>query len=274
MAWVTTVLTTASELLKHFFPMGSSPSKTEYVQDPAVLEQLKAYRQQNEQLSTQITAIRESMKEQNIDSFEALEKVDAKRAQGLVHLAQQAQPIPMQGNNIALFGITSSGKSLLINDLIGADVAAVGEGETTLTITPYKSETGGFTLYDIPGRNDDLSYFSLEYIGFLKGLSQRVILVRSTVKEMTKVLKLLEAMRLPYTIAVNRFETVQKDADAAVVETGEEREAFEAKIQGEVTAEGLTMAGDKVFFVSALHPDKYKEDFHALELRLLGPASA
>ncbi|CAF3797037.1 unnamed protein product, partial [Rotaria magnacalcarata] len=106
----------------------------------------------------------------------------------------------MKGNNIAFFGRTSTGKSTMINRLIGEDVAVTGAGETTLE--PKKYTCTGFALWDMPGRNDDISYFSAKYIGFWKGLSRRTILIINTVKEMSHVCQLLDQLRLDYNIVV------------------------------------------------------------------------
>jgi hypothetical protein len=44
----------------------------------------------------------------------------------------------------------------MINKLIGFDLA-----ETTQEIQLYDGR--GYRLFDIPGRNDDISYFSMEF---------------------------------------------------------------------------------------------------------------
>jgi len=62
------------------------------------------------------------------------------------------------------FGLTSTGKSTMINKLIGFDLA-----ETTQEIETYDGR--GYRLFDIPGRNDDISYFSMKYIAFWKGFT-------------------------------------------------------------------------------------------------------
>jgi len=94
----------------------------------------------------------------------------------------------------------------MINKLIGFDLAETGAGETTKEIQPYDGQ--GYRLFDIPGRNDDISYFSMEYIAFWKGLTGRLVLITATIKEMTKVFRLLDAINLRYDIIVNKFDLV------------------------------------------------------------------
>jgi hypothetical protein len=61
-------------------------------------------------------------------------------------------------------------------------VAKTGAGETTKEITPYEGR--GYRLFDIPNRNDELSYFSMEYVAFWKGLTGRLIVMN--LKRMNK----------------------------------------------------------------------------------------
>jgi GTP-binding protein EngB required for normal cell division len=144
----------------------------------------------------------------------------------------------MDGRNFGFFGLTSTGKSTIINKLIGKDVAAVGAGETTTQIQPYEGQ--GYRLYDIPGRNDDMTYFSMEYISFWKGLTARLVVITATIKEMTKVFRLLDAINLKYDIIVNKFDTVPL----------EERDKFKAKIQDEVMKCDLKGVNN-IWFLSA-----------------------
>jgi small GTP-binding protein len=146
--------------------------------------------------------------------------------------------MPMDGRNFGFFGLTSTGKSTIINKLLGKEVAEVGAGETTTRIQPYEGQ--GYRLFDIPGRNDDMSYFSMEYISFWKGLTARLVVITVTVKEMTKVFRLLDAIDLKYDIIVNKFDTVPL----------EERDKFKAKIQDEVSKSGLKGV-NHIWYVSA-----------------------
>jgi len=218
----------------------------EYVQDPAILKQLKEYQQQNANLLQQFDKLRQDMANQNIESFEDLQRYDQKGADALVKLATETKSLQMQGRNIGFFGLTSTGKSTMINKLINKEVAETGAGETTTKIEPYDGQ--GYRLYDIPGRNDDMTYFSMEYVAFWKGLTARVVLLTTSVKEMTKVFRLLDAINLKYDIVVNKFDLVKS----------EERDAFKAQIKQEITQCGLKGA-NHIWFVSSQNPGQFPD---------------
>jgi GTP-binding protein EngB required for normal cell division len=103
-------------------------------------------------------------------------------------------------------------------------------------------------FFDIPGRNDDMSYFSMEYISFWKGLTARLVVITVTVKEMTKVFRLLNAINLKYDIIVNKFDTVPV----------EERDSFKTKIQDEVMKSGLKGV-NHIWYVSAENPRQFSD---------------
>jgi GTP-binding protein EngB required for normal cell division len=132
----------------------------------------------------------------------------------------------------------------MINKLIGYDLAETGAGETTTEIQPYDGP--GYRLFDIPGRNDDISYFSMEYIAFWKGLTGRLILITATIKEMTKVFRLLDAINLRYDIVVNKFDSVPV----------EERQTFKEKLNQQIRECNL-QGVDHVWYVSALNPQQF-----------------
>ena len=190
--------------------------------------------------------LRAELKDKKIESFEALAKQDEEATKALIVLAQKAQPMTMVGINIGLFGITSTGKSTMLNSLLGQKVAETGVGETTTRITPYPGTQ--FTLWDVPGRNDEINYLSLEYIAFFKGLSRRLILIQATVKENSSMLRLLDAIGLRYNIVFNKFDKVD----------GEDRASIQQQIRSEIQSLGLKGV-DHVFFVSAKHPDMFSD---------------
>lgn len=211
-----------------------------------MLEQLAEFQRQNAQLLAQFQELSKRIHDQDIESFEDLQKFDKKAADALIKLAVQTQALPLDGRNFGFFGLTSTGKSTIINKLIGQNLAEVGAGETTTRIQPYVGQ--GYRLFDIPGRNDEMSYFSMEYISFWKGLTARLVVITVTVKEMTKVLRLLDAIGLSYDIIVNKFDTVPF----------EEREKFKGKIQEEVTQNGLKGV-NRIWFVSAENPKQFPD---------------
>jgi GTP-binding protein EngB required for normal cell division len=134
----------------------------------------------------------------------------------------------------------------MLNTLLGQKLAETGVGETTTKITPYVGES--FTLWDIPGRNDELSYFSMEYISFFKGLSRRIILIQATIKENSSMMKLLDEIGLRYTIVLNKFDKVEQ----------EEQDDVRKQIRSEVEKIGLKGV-ENLFFVSAKHPNMFPD---------------
>ena len=226
--------------------LGHTKVQKEYVQDPALVKQLQEFQVQHAHLLQEFEKLRQRIDDQKIESFEDLQRYDQKGAEALVKLASETPTAKMQGKNIGFFGLTSTGKSTMINKLIGSDLAATGPGVTTTQITPY--DGSGYRLYDIPGRNDDTSYFSMEYVAFWKGLTARVVLLTASVREMTKVFRLLDAISLNYEVVVNKFDTVEL----------EEREAFKAKIKQETVQCGLKGASN-IWFVSSQNPRQFPD---------------
>ena len=178
------------------------------------------------------------IKRKKIDTFEELAKQDQEAKKVLVHLAQETAPAKLPGFNVALFGLTSTGKSTMLNALLGQNLAETGVGETTQKIKAYPGT--GYTLWDVPGRNDEVSYLSMEYVSFFKGLSRRLILISATVKENSSMMKLLDELQLGYDIVFNKFDKVD----------AEEQPLVKQQIKKEIEALGLQKVG-KVYFVSA-----------------------
>ena len=216
------------------------------MQDSALVKQLEESRAQYTRLSEDFRNLHEQMTHHNIHSYEDLQRYNRKTAEALVNLAGETPPATMQGINVGFFGVTSTGKSTMINKLIGSDLAPTGHGETTTKITRYNGS--GYILWDTPGRNDHIPYFSMEYVAFWKGLTARVVLLTTTVKEMTNVFQLLDAISLNYDIVVNKFDIVPR----------EEQESLKAKIEDEIAQCGLKGA-NKVWFVSSRYPHLFPD---------------
>ena len=150
----------------------------------------------------------------------------------------------MDGRNIGLFGLTSTGKSTMLNALLGQKLAETGVGETTTKIKSYPGTN--FNLWDVPGRNDEVSYFSMEYVSFFKGLSRRLVLIHATVKENSSMMKLLDEIGLNYDIVFNKFDRVEP----------EEQEQVQKQIRLEVGQIGLRGVRN-IYFVSAKNPKMF-----------------
>ena len=224
-------------------PMELSAEEQEHA---ALLAEIDQFKQQNAQLLDEYAKLCDEMKRKKIDSFEGLQKQDKELFKMLLLLMEKTEPMPMEGHNVGLFGITSTGKSTLINALLGEQRAETGMGETTTSITPYEAQ--GYVLWDFPGRNDEVSYFSMQYISFLKGLSTRLVVIQATVKENSSLMKLLDANGLKYSIVVNKFDQIDDD----------EREGFQKQIRSEVEKIGLTGV-EQIYFVSAREPDQFPD---------------
>ncbi|CAF4495984.1 unnamed protein product, partial [Rotaria sp. Silwood2] len=209
-------------------------------------EELAHYRQQHAELLARFDSLSKTLQREKIESFDDLEKQDKEAKKVLITLAQQTKPVQMEGINIGLFGLTSTGKSTMLNALLGQKVADTGVGETTTKIKPYNGTK--FILWDVPGRNDEVSYLSMEYISFFKGLSRRLILIQSTVKENSSMMKLLDEIGLHYDIVFNKFDKVEP----------EEQEAVKNQIQSEIKKIGLKGV-DKLYFVSAKNPKMFDD---------------
>ena len=186
------------------------------------------------------------MQRKKIDTFEELAMKDKEAKKMVIELAQQTAPAKLDGFNVALFGLTSTGKSTMLNALLGQNLAEIGVGETTVKIKAYPGNR--FTLWDIPGRNDEVSYLSMEYISFFKGLSRRLILIQATVKENSSMMKLLDELKLDYDIVFNKFDLVRENNQQQVKE----------QINKEIKSLSLQKAR-KVYFVSAENPKMFDD---------------
>ncbi|CAF3700843.1 unnamed protein product [Rotaria sp. Silwood1] len=215
-------------------------------EEAALRAEVAQYRQRHAELLGRYEKLNEEMKRKKIDSFESLAKYDKEAMKVFIELARLTEPIPLDGINIGLFGLTSTGKSTMLNALLGQKVADTGVGETTTKIIPYNGTK--FTLWDIPGRNDEVSYFSMEYISFFKGLSRRLILIQATVKENSSMMKLLDEIGLDYDIVFNKFDKVEP----------EEQEEVKNQIKFEIQNIDLKQV-KHVYFVSAKHPKMFDD---------------
>ncbi|CAF4031870.1 unnamed protein product [Rotaria magnacalcarata] len=112
-------------------------------------KQLKNYQKQHEHECIEMEQLLAELKAKKLESFEDIERQDKRAKDAIIRLAEKAMPIKMERINIALFGLTATGKSTMLNALYGKTVAETGIGETTTQVTSYKTER--FVLWDVPG---------------------------------------------------------------------------------------------------------------------------
>ncbi|CAF4985355.1 unnamed protein product [Rotaria sp. Silwood1] len=223
-----------------------SQEPQETYENAALRAQILNYREQNAELIQRFQHFNEELKRKRIDSFEELIEQDKEMKKIFIELARLTQSMPMEGINIGLFGLTSTGKSTMINTILDQKLAQTGVGETTTKIVSYQSTN--FTLWDVPGRNDEMTYMTMEYISFFKGLSKRLILIEATVKENSSMMKLLDELELHYAIVFNKFDKVDDD----------EQQQIQQQIGHEIKILGLKGV-DQVFFVSSKYSNKFSD---------------
>ncbi|CAF1106024.1 unnamed protein product [Didymodactylos carnosus] len=209
-------------------------------------EDLRIYYDRQSELTMRFIEIMTRIRCRQIKSFTDLAEQDTETKKALIELAQKADPIEMKGRNIGFLGLTSTGKSTLLNSLLGQNVAETGVGETTTKITPYQGTQ--FTLWDAAGRNDETMYMTMEYISFFKGLTRRVILIQSSIKENSSMMKLLDEINLTYDIVVNKYDLVDEN----------EQQGFKSQIQREIETLGLKGVNN-VFYISAKYTGMFPE---------------
>jgi len=154
--------------------------------------------------------------------------------------------VPRRINATLLLGRSGSGKSTLINAILGKQVAATGYCSTTKDYNCYSENQT--VLIDSPGISDETDFLNLKNISFIKGLSQRLIVVNhSPFREMSSVIRILDHISLSYTIVVNK-------CDECPIE---ELELFYTAVLEEHKE---NCAEDSpIFFVSAANTDFHKD---------------
>jgi GTP-binding protein EngB required for normal cell division len=214
---------------------------------PSLQEQVEQAKAEQERLQAAYDKLKEkSDQNEHIDSEIDLDNQKHMSTEILHKLARNVVPIDLSGRHIGFFGVTSTGKSSTVNALLGSKMAGTGIGEATKEINAYDGQN--YRLYDIPGQNDDLSYFNKEYIALMKGLTHRLVLITATVKEVKKLLDLFEVIDLHYDIIINKFDTIDF----------EERAAFREQINEEIKEFQLKNI-DHVWCVSAKHPEQFPD---------------
>ena len=225
------------------------PSRTvvvERVQDPALGAQIELTLAEQQRLAADLLKLQEQLNDKAEDDQEQGAEVGATQLKKIFKLAKKIPPRELNGINIALFGINGVGKSSLVNAFTNSSAAPVGPTHSTTSITGYQGSN--YTIFDLPGLNDDVSYLDKEYIALLKGASHRVVVVTATVKQMKKLINLFEHLELSYDIVVNKFDLIEVDG----------RAEFQAKIHEEVQLPEWKHL-NRLWFISAAQPGHFPD---------------
>ena len=203
-------------------------------------EEMKIFTESNSAVANQLKKIQADLAKENIHSLDDLPKAEDARYRKIMELCAQVgkAPIDQTGHNVSFLGDTSVGKSTLINKLMGENVCAVGHGEVTVAMKPYRKAHTNYVYWDMPGKNDKISYLSATYIGTIKGMSFIGIMVRSTTNEMSKMIELMAYLNIKFNVIVNHIDSVEED----------EVEAFKAQIRKEMDGNSFCQ---NIFFISA-----------------------
>ncbi|CAF3260977.1 unnamed protein product, partial [Rotaria sp. Silwood2] len=201
------------------------------------------YKQENVELMNRFNELHEQIEKQGISSYEDLQRVNQHLDKTLVKLASNTEPFRLGGRAFGIFGLTSAGKSSIINKLLGYDPTKIDNHETTKKIQIYEGQS--YRLFDIPDINDDISYFTMDYIAFLKGLTKRLVLITTTITEMIKCFRFLDAINLRYDIIINKFDLIPISR----------RQEFKKIINQQIRE--LNLQGvDHVWYISVLNPNQ------------------
>ena len=183
-----------------------------------------------------------------ITSLSSLSEHDQKTFDEVIQLCKEQPAYRLLGRNAAVFGVVSTGKSSLINALLGREVAETGIGETTLEFKSYQGI--GLTYWDCPGKHDQLTYLTADYISLIKGLTIRIIVVDITLKHMTGFISMLQRLNLPFIVVLNKWDAIAKASEA-------KRTKFEATIAEEIAQ---YCPGVPIFRVAAEQPGHFQWD--------------
>lgn len=217
----------------------------ERVQDPTIGVAIELTLLEQQKLKEDLAKLQEQLAKLQEDQDEVDEGEDpnlgATSLKKIFKLAKKVPPQDLPGNHIALFGINGVGKSTLVNAFTNSSVAAVGPAHSTDTITAYQGNN--YTIHDLPGLNDNHSYFTNQYISLIKGVRHRVVMITSTVKQVKKLINLFESLNLSFDIVVNKFDLIEF----------EQREQFQSQIKAEVHQTEWKHL-NRLWFISATQP--------------------
>jgi hypothetical protein len=150
------------------------------------LQMVQTYKEKYDKLLSDIDAA------SSPDAAEKLSKRLTDTACETVNVMQLRVPPPIK--NVAVFGITSAGKSTLLNAIFGLK-CEVGDGEVTLIAAPVGVNTDKkFVVSDVYGSNDERLYEALDSLKAIALVTHAIICTHTTFKSNLKIAKILKAL--------------------------------------------------------------------------------
>lgn len=201
---------------------------------------LKGYEERAEAADQALFQAQNDLKALEINSLDELEAKDRERLDRIIALARVLEPLPLRGVNIGLLGNTSVGKSSIINSSVGREICETGMGQVTMEPRPYNMPNSELVFWDLPGKNDDISYLRAPYISCMKSMAFIGVVITATVSEVSSLIKMLQTLGIPYHIIVNKIDQARN---------AEQLARFRAQVDREVAGLGNCFRG--VFYVSA-----------------------
>ncbi|CAF0926115.1 unnamed protein product [Adineta ricciae] len=186
------------------------------------------------------------LRKADMQSFLSWQTLNQKMMDILVPMATVTPSRSLAGPSIGIIGRLGTGKSTLINTLLGRNVAKVGVGEVTKQTQSYKAKD--FYIYDTPGLDDISTNFTKDNISFWKGLNIRIVVITTSVTELAQILRLFDDIGLSYDLVVNKMDLVESKS----------QQIFKIYIRDQIRIHRLKCLRN-VWFVNALNPAQYPD---------------
>jgi hypothetical protein len=189
----------AGQMFKTIFGRDGGP-RVEYRTDPETQRQLQAAQAQLGELQAQLVASMAEAKKRSDPAFfkqaqkDVFKALIGKLAAGL-ELTSAIPPMFALARNVLVIGDVSSGKSSLLNRLFAIQPPLkAGIGHTTLGVAAVHT-VGNVVLWDSAGGNQDLMFYDLDTLNFIKGASAVVILYETSLVTVSPVVQVVAAIK-------------------------------------------------------------------------------